>query len=257
METMVERQPVGKVCPLCGCSGEPVGIVEGVCVRECCGVLLSWAWKSEKAYQAFYADISQFHEGQQESEGHPTTIARDAEHLRASRSRVKTLFGLYGLPWGTRVLDVGAGGGSFVQACGENGLDALGLEPCAALALWARGQGRKVECGRLQDFGGEYDVITMHDVLEHLTEPEPSLCFLNLHLSHGGILVVEMPEWNCPQSKREHLRWRHVLPKQHVALYSDRAAQELFARCGLRVESLVRPLRGSIGKIAYYLSRAE
>jgi hypothetical protein len=250
-----ERRPVGEVCPLCGGEGEPLGTVEGVCVRQCCGTLLSWAWESEQAYLGFYQDIRQFHEGQQETEGHPTTIARDGEHLRASRSRVKILHALYPYSYGTRILDVGAGGGSFVKACSEVCIDALGLEPCAALAHWARQQGRTVECGGWQDVNEDWEVICLHDVLEHLTNPASCLCYLRAHLSEGGLMVVEMPEWESSQAKWENLRWRHVLPKQHVCLYSDRAAQELFKRCGLSVEAIVRPLRGTLGKITYYLGR--
>lgn len=255
VQTSAVRRPVGEVCPLCGGEGEPLAQVEGVCVRACCGCLLSWAWESEAAYLGFYQDIEQFHEGQQATEGHPTTTQRDAEHLRASRSRVKTLSALYPLPYGTQVLDVGAGGGSFVQACAEVGFSAVGVEPCAALAHWARRQLRNVECGTWQQVNGEWEVIALHDVLEHLTNPGSCLCYLRAHLSESGLMIVEMPEWGCPQAKREALRWRHVLPKQHVCLYSDRAAQELFARCGLKIEALVRPLRGSLGKIVYYLSR--
>lgn len=247
------QKPVGEVCPLCGGAGEPVGTVEGVCVRTCCGTLLAWAWKDEEEYLRFYADIAYFHSAQQIEEGHPTTMERDAEHLKASRNRVKILSGLYSLPYGTRVLDVGAGGGSFVAAGQEIGLDILGIEPCASLAYWARERVRNVIPGRWQEVEGEWQLITLHDVLEHLTNPASCLCYLRSCLSERGLLVVEMPEWESPQAKREGLQWRHVLPKQHVALYSEAAAVALFARCGLQVEATVRPLRGDIGKITYFL----
>ena len=250
----IGRLPVGQVCPLCGGTGDGVGIVQGVCVRQCCGTLLSWAWTCEAEYNAFYADMTQFHEAQQAAEGHPSTVERDAEHLKAARSRVKLLSGMYDLPYGTKLLDIGAGGGSFVAACKEVGWNVLGLEPCAALAHWARSQGRLVEYGGWQHLMGDWQVITLLDVLEHLTNPLACLCCLRAHLEPGGLLVVEMPEWESAQAKREGLAWRHVLPKQHVCLYSEMAARELFTRAGLAVEAITRPLRGRIGKIVYYLS---
>jgi 2-polyprenyl-3-methyl-5-hydroxy-6-metoxy-1,4-benzoquinol methylase len=256
--TSDQRLPVGQVCPICGGEGEPVGTVQGVCVRECCGTLLAWAWRDEEQYQDFYADISQFHEGQQETERHPTTIARDAEHLHACRSRVEILRALY--PQLTMnppvmILDVGAGGGSFVAACKEVRWDAYGIEPCAPLAMWARQNGRPVEAGGWQDIGGEWDVITLHDVIEHLTDPLTCLRYCRVHLHQGGLIVVEMPEWRSAQAEREGLNWRHILPKQHVALFSEWSARALFERAGLSVEAMVRPLRGSIGKIVFYLGR--
>lgn len=253
--TPTPRLPVGQVCPLCNGAGEPVGTVEGVIIRECCGCLLSWAWESEEAYHAFYADIRQFHTGQQAAEGHLPTKERDAEHLKASRNRVKVLAGLYTFPAYTRILDVGAGGGSFVAACKEICWEAFGIEPCAELAMWARCRGRKVECGNWQDVDGEWEVITLHDVVEHLTNPGSCLAYLRSCLSENGLMVIEMPEWGSQQANREGLAWRHCLPKQHVCLYSEMSARVLFGRVGLRVEAIVRPLRGEIGKIVYYLGR--
>mgnify|MGYP000033995590 CR=1 FL=1 len=52
-----------------------------------------------------------------------------------------------------------------------------------------------------------------------------------------------MPEIACPQQLEEGLKWKHIRPRQHVCLYSDSAAQKLFAQCGWKVEALHRPLR--------------
>lgn len=254
--TVAGRKPVGAVCPLCGGEGEPVGVKDGICLRECCGCLLAWAWESEDDYARFYADVAYFHSAQQIEEGHPTTVERDQEHLKASRNRVKVMSGLYDLPYGTRLLDVGAGGGSFVAACKEVGWEAFGLEPCTELARWAWSQGRNVYAGDWHSAQGDWEVICLHDVLEHLVNPGSCLAYLRAHLTETGLLIVEFPEWECAQALREGLAWRHVLPKQHPCLYSDRAAQEMFLRAGLQIEALMRPLRGSIGKITYYLGQA-
>ena len=64
-----------------------------------------------------------------------------------------------------------------------------------------------------------------------------------------------MPEWDCPESRREGLAFRHVKPLEHLVLYSEAAAVALFDRAELQVVALVRPLRGMLGKVAFYLRR--
>jgi 2-polyprenyl-3-methyl-5-hydroxy-6-metoxy-1,4-benzoquinol methylase len=231
-------------------------MVEGVCLRECCGTLLAWAWQNYEEYRDFYQDISQFHEQQQEAEGHPTTMQRDAEHLKASRNRVKNLSGLYNLPATSRILDVGAGGGSFVAACTEVCWEACGLEPCATLSNWAWHRGRNVQTGGWQNMRGSWDVVCLHDVLEHLTDPLACLLRCRDHMAPEGVLVVEMPEFRSAQQQQQGLAWRHVAPKQHLALFSEGSARALFERAGFAVEAMVRPLRATIGKISFYLGRS-
>lgn len=232
--------------------------VEGVCVRECCGALLAWAWPDEAAYDAFYADVEQFHGAQQRREGFPVTVERDAEHLAASRARIPFLAALMPPEGTVTLLDVGAGGGAFVQAAQEAGYCARGLEPCRNLARWAQMQkGRSVWALGWQQAWGEWDVITLHDVLEHLTRPLDCLLVLRAHLTGRGLLVVEMPEYDSPHQREQGLLWRHIRPKQHLWLPSRESAETLFGRAGFEVVAFQRPRRGALGKACWVLQRAH
>jgi hypothetical protein len=95
----------------------------------------------------------------------------------------------------------------------------------------------------------------MSDVFEHLTAPRKCLDGVWSALKYDGMLVIEMPEEGCPQAQQQGMSWRHYRPLQHVYLYTEGAARSLFEQKGFYVEAVTRPLRGSIGKIVYYLRK--
>lgn len=244
--------PAGRVCPLCGGYGVHRGTRDGYPLRECCGILLSFPWSTVAEYEAMYRQAGVYHDEEQRREGQEPSTRRDTDHLRAAMVRLAALSALE--PQKGRLLDVGAGVGTFVAAAISAGYDAHGVDPSEDAVLAGYRLGRRLSHRCWREVTGTWDVITLHDVLEHLTAPSACLEHLRDRLTPSGLLVVEMPEWGSPAAEREGLAWRHIRPRQHVALYSDGAARELFRRCGLTVDAAIRPLRGSLGKICYYLS---
>lgn len=245
----------GQCCPLCGGRGTRAGERDGYDLRKCrCrgGVLLSFPWLDEAAYEGWYRTPGLYHADEQEANGQEPSFRRDTEHLAAAAARLQVL-GALGVRSG-RLLDVGAGTGSFVAAASGAGFAAAGLEPAPEIADLARRLGRNLRSGTWRDVAGAWDVITLHDVFEHLTRPWDCLERLQAALAPGGLLVIETPEYLCPRSRQEGAAWKHVRPLQHVCLYSEPAARHLFQAAGWRVEAVIRPLRGTVGKIAFYLS---
>jgi SAM-dependent methyltransferase len=250
----------GRECALCGSRGVPYGEKDGYSLRECgCrgAVLLSWPWESVAAYERWYRDeAATYHRGFQEAQGMPQFLDRDGEYLQAASVRLRVLSGLY--PGARTALDIGAGTGAFVALLAAHGWQAAGYEPSPVLAEVAQRRGRDVRTGGWEEVPlpeTPRDLITLHDVLEHLPDPLRCLARLRSFLGEHGILCVEMPEWGCPEAKREGVRFRHVKPREHLALYSEAAAVALFHQIGLAVDALVRPLAGSLGKIVFYLRR--
>jgi SAM-dependent methyltransferase len=259
-----DGEVAGFRCPLCYRAGESIGERDGYVLRQCRGrgsylphapILLSWQWDSVAEYEALYTQPERYHKEMQCSEGQPESWMRDAEHLAAARARLQFLQTL--MPSGT-VLDIGAGTGAFVAMAQAFGYDAFGIEP-SELANEAQKIGRTVKFGSWSSLNihDSADIVTLHDVWEHLVSPVYCLKYLARLLRPGGLIVVEIPEWDCPQARQQGVLWRHVRPLQHVFLPSDDAARALFAMAGLQVEAMMRPRRGQIGKIAYYLSRPQ
>lgn len=244
----------GAVCPNCGMQGVPFSERDGYTVKLCAceygGSLLSWQWPDESEYHAFYQDIACYHSSQQVEEGFAVSKERDSEHFTASVSRARILSAHTELG---DLLDVGCGTGAFVEAAYRQGFNSFGLEPCVDLARWAMTKGRKVKPGSWHDVAGTWDVITLHDVLEHLTKPLECLVWLASHLKPYGTIVVEMPEYDSPHQRAEGVEWKHIRPRQHLWLPSKAAAEALFAKAGLEPVVWHRPLGGALGKCVWFL----
>src|SRR5574340_618799 len=73
-----------------------------------------------------------------------------------------------------RLLDVGCHIGVMVEIAQQGGWDAWGVEPSTWAAEQARARGLHVITGTLTEAGladNYFDVVTMWDVIEHLTDP--------------------------------------------------------------------------------------
>lgn len=148
------------------------------------------------------------------------------------------------------LLDIGAGNGVWVQFLNDaTRVEATGIEPNPALC------GGYVSPGTWEDAKGQFAVVTAFDVFEHLTRPVYFLRHMQRVISPGGLLVIEMPEWDGPQARRDGVSWKHVRPRQHVCLYSREALVALAEQCGWDLVGCFRPLRGSIGKMTYVLQQ--
>ncbi|MBN1824047.1 MAG: glycosyltransferase [Endomicrobiales bacterium] len=99
-----------------------------------------------------------------------------------------------------RLLDIGAGTGHFLQLARNEGFDVSGTEISSAACDVAKNHhGIDIFCGRLQDanYGsGEFDVVTLWHVLEHLHDPMPTISEISRILKKGGTFVVAVPNLN-------------------------------------------------------------
>ena len=128
-----------------------------------------------------------------------------------------------------RVLDVGCGSGFFLDLARGVGCETSGLEFNSSAAEKARAKGHKVfprllnELNR-EETGGGFDLITLFQVLEHVSEPVKVMADAAKFLNPNGIIVVAVPSSEganrlCPWSPYDwpphHTsRWRHEDLKQ-------------------------------------------
>ncbi|HWD24129.1 MAG TPA: class I SAM-dependent methyltransferase, partial [Acidimicrobiales bacterium] len=137
-----------------------------------------------------------------------------------------------------RLLDVGASNGGLVRAARESGFSAEGLEPSAEICELSRDlQGVDLYCGDIRDghFTPEsFDIITMHDVLEHVFEPFEVLVACRKVLAPRGIVVVETPTTDALDAVKDFEEWECMSPLEHVHLFSEANLAELFHRADLK-----------------------
>jgi 2-polyprenyl-3-methyl-5-hydroxy-6-metoxy-1,4-benzoquinol methylase len=145
-----------------------------------------------------------------------------------------------------RLIDVGASSGGFVRQACEAGFDACGLEPAEEICELARRvHGVEMYGGSLADHAfpsGFFDVVTLHDVLEHMFEPVRELEEMRRVLAPGGLLVVETPTTSSLNyAEKGPEEWSTISPLEHVHLFSERNAQLVAERTGFDVVDLYSP----------------
>jgi SAM-dependent methyltransferase len=93
-----------------------------------------------------------------------------------------------------RLLDVGCAAGFFLSEAEGLGWRVKGVEPEKEYCEYARGHmGLSVDCLAFEDFDskpGDFDVITMIDVLSHFRSPVSALKKAHALLKENGLLVI-------------------------------------------------------------------
>ncbi len=134
--------------------------------------------------------------------------------LIAARARLKSYTGIVGKDlsdlrcqlW----LDIGCGNCAFADVLNELGAGVVGIDPDP---VYADGKERdyvaRARISKVIDKGGRANVVTYHDVIEHLVDPLAELKLAVGVLEPGGILIVEIPDVfvtaGVKHFKREHL----------------------------------------------------
>ena len=159
-------------------------------------------------------------------------LAHIREHAELIEADIRLLRRL--LPPDGRVLDLGAGRGSFVAAAQRRGVRAvaLDLEPAAA-AIWRRaGVPGLIGDGNATPFAdGCFDAVRMKEIIEHLEAPLALVREARRLLRPGGIVIAHVPS---PYSQLYPAGnfWDDYT---HVRPFSRAGLQRLFADAGLDV----------------------
>ena len=139
-----------------------------------------------------------------------------------------------------RVLDVGAGDGSLLDALAARGRESLGLEP--------RPTRPDVIDADIADLDGDWAATVFWHSLEHLRTPGRALDAAAARLAPGGVLVVAVPNGESLQARAFGDRWLALdLPRHLVHLPASTLLEGLRAR-GFSVER-VSHWRG--GQVAF------
>lgn len=107
-----------------------------------------------------------------------------------------------------KLLDVGAGTGAFVSAASKD-FTSSGIELSSACVAFAKSKNLPVSSTSFYDLNPsteQYDVITLIDVLEHLTDPKKAVLKLKSVLKPNGFLYIKVPNYPAQALKQDILR---------------------------------------------------
>ncbi|WP_417450189.1 class I SAM-dependent methyltransferase [Kordiimonas sp.] len=137
-------------------------------------------------------------------------------------------------------LDVGCGPGDFLAVAKERGWRGKGIEPSDVAASHARARDLDVDTGFFSAdtaaILGQYDLVHMGEVLEHVAHPRDVLSLAYGCLKPGGILCVSTPnDFNGFQTvvagAFERPKW-WILPHHHLNYFSCTSLETLFREEG-------------------------
>jgi len=168
---------------------------------------------------------------------------------------LKPLERLTGSPNGRLLLDVGCYTGVFVEIAAGHGWDAWGVEPSRWAVGQAQARGLHVVQGTLETADlpqATFDVVTMWDVIEHVTDPLRTLQQAYRLLKPGGLVVVHTIDIESPFARLMGARWPWLM-EMHIYYFSRRTLRAMLEKCGFQVLS-DRP-QGRYLRLGYLMNR--
>lgn len=121
---------------------------------------------------------------------------------------------------GMRVLDFGSGTGCMVEELSREGIFAEGLEySSSARAHCERTRGIRLLSGHDPIKQNTYDLVTMIEVIEHLTDLTGTLKALHNALKPGGLIFLTTPNRKGLRALVERGSWREARKKFHLSLF--------------------------------------
>jgi SAM-dependent methyltransferase len=212
------------------------GIAQGTfTLVECaeCGLVRLDPRPTLEEVSTFYAGHYWF-AGNQSTAGKLEELYRKTilyDHVRFAARALRTS----GAP--AKVLDVGCSGGLFLQLMQARGFEALGVDFSSDAARVAAARGIRVEIGELPGLNlaaGEWGLVTMYHVVEHLLNPAEYLKAAARLLHPQGRLIVQVPDRDCWEARMLGLHWTGLDVPRHIHVFRGRDVRRLLESCGFR-----------------------
>jgi len=134
-----------------------------------------------------------------------------------------------------RLLDIGAGSGMLVEQAMQMGFQAEGVEPSGWLHEMAKQRNLPVHLGTFPSpaVAGPFDVITLIDVIEHVTNPVELLQSIAASLSPSGSVIIVTPDVGSLAARVFGWKWWHFRVA-HIGYFNKRTLMYALDRAGLR-----------------------
>lgn len=137
-----------------------------------------------------------------------------------------------------KMLEIGCGDGSFLEAMAGKGWDALGLDISETAVRMARSRRDiRVEAGELGECAladSTFDLVVMRHVLEHIPDPVETLKEIRRVLLPGGLLYMTVPNIASIESRIAGDSWFHLDPPYHLTHFSPASITEALVSAGFR-----------------------
>lgn len=156
-----------------------------------------------------------------------------------------------------RLLDVGCAAGILMDVARLRGWEVQGVDVSPYASEIARNYyNLDVFTGTLKEaaFAAErFDVIVMHDLIEHVPDPAGLLAEANRILKNEGLLVVNTPNATGFMAKTLGRRWFHYKPQTHLTYFSPATLGAMLDKTGFRMKKT--SVAGRVINMEYLMGR--
>ena len=198
-------------------------------------------WISQCTSDQYWKSMEEFNEPR----GTLPDERTKSRSLRRSKKYLDTISQLVGKPPSEiSLLDVGCSSGAFLGAAVTLGYKAEGVEPAQRAAATAQAAGLKVHRGLLHEAefaDGQFDAVTLLEVIEHLNEPLALLKECQRILRPGGILLVGTANADSWSAHAFGAQWDYLSIAKHgghVSFFNPGSLEKLGKQAALEVSAL-------------------
>jgi 2-polyprenyl-3-methyl-5-hydroxy-6-metoxy-1,4-benzoquinol methylase len=145
-----------------------------------------------------------------------------------------------------KVLDIGCGWGQALFYFKKQGMDCYGFDPAPEAVAYGKERGLNIVTSGFDNmnvFSQRFDVVSLLNVLEHLSDPVKVIAEIREKvLKPGGLLILDVPnEFNDFQVAGQtvhHLEQWWVAPPAHLNYFSGTTLSGLLTGEGYKVQAL-------------------
>lgn len=242
MQPATNQESLLKNC-VCG-NGEAVfDIIHDIPVLECtaCGIRRQdLPGYTVKDYFDYY--LTDYHTKEQEKIGCKAYKDRYLHDSGIAAIRLTEYENVMGLKKGLEALDIGSSNNAFVDWLNANGYHCKGIE------IGEEGKKHpKTTYNRdllqLNLPENSFDLITLHDVFEHLVAPDVYLDEIRRIMKKDAFMVLDLPNYFVPEGVHH---WR---PVQHLWFFNRSQTIDLLAKHYFSVVCVTQPIPS---KLVFY-----
>lgn len=226
-------------CPVCRVDSIPTRITKTTTrtfsIERCrgCGLAFATPRPTEEELDAFYSD-RYFKSptgglGYTDYRGESWAEANAEAMWREFHDWARTT------PPEESVLDIGCATGGFLRRARQAGWRVHGVEKSLAAAEVARSEFYLPVSATIGAVDERFGLITMWHILEHMLDPLAALQQARELLVPGGILFIELPQWDALGRRKNGSTWAQLRPPEHINFFNRRSLQVALGLVDLRI----------------------
>lgn len=136
------------------------------------------------------------------------------------------------------ITDIGAASGIFLKVANDLGIESCGYEANKWLVQYGRTEYNvNIYQGSIENFTpsvDKLDVVSLWDVLEHLSDPYTELKLLSSRLKSKSLIIISLPSTDSKNFKLLKWQWPMHL-NVHLYYFNRKSLDRLFSSCGFRM----------------------